>query len=94
LIGLAPLAPASANVGAGGLSISSCRRSSPPALASAQLKLLKDVQSSFHALPMSFGGAATDPVPALHQQLLTLPIGLEVEGGDDSISHERAGGPS
>jgi hypothetical protein len=41
-----------------------------------------------HLLPMS-AGCSTDPVPALHQKLLPLPISLEVESGHDSIADQN-----
>jgi len=50
-----------------------------------QLKLLERVQGVFHPLPMSGRRAATDPVPALHEKLLPLPVGFEVEAGNDPI---------
>ena len=53
-----------------------------------QLKLLEPVQGGFHPLPMSVGRPPSDPVPALHQKLLPLPVGLEVEGGHDPIPDE------
>jgi hypothetical protein len=53
------------------------------------LKLLEPVQSGFHPMPMSAGRAPADPVPALHQKVLPLPVGFEVEGGNDPISNEN-----
>jgi hypothetical protein len=54
-----------------------------------QLKLLEPVQGGFHPLPMSAGYAPADPVPALHEKFLPLPVGLEVEGGNDPIPDEN-----
>jgi hypothetical protein len=51
--------------------------------------LLELVQSGFHPLPMSLGRAPPDPVPALDQKLLSLPVGFEVEGGNDPIPDQN-----
>src|SRR5450755_1597130 len=59
-----------------------------------QLKPLEAVQflldAALQRFPrLSLGGlAVADPVPFLHQQLLVLPVGLEIERGDDVLSHE------
>ena len=40
-------------------------------------------------LARSLRRAPADPVPFLHQQLLVLAIGLEVDGGDDVLAHQH-----
>jgi hypothetical protein len=60
-----------------------------------QLESLELVQCAFHPLPVSMRRAPADPAPALNQKLLPLPIGLEVQAGNDPMpdqhrAHEMA----
>ena len=41
---------------------------------------------------MATGAAIADPGPLLHQQLLPLAIGLEIDGGDDLVADEHGQG--
>jgi hypothetical protein len=59
-----------------------------PDLTPTQLKLLELVQRGFHPLPMSVGCAPADPVPALHQKFLPLPVGFKVKSGHDPIADD------
>src|SRR6267142_2139586 len=58
-----------------------------------QLKPLETIQfffdSALEVLARAPRGALADPAPFLHQKLLVLPVGLEIDGGDDVFADQH-----
>src|SRR5712691_9720972 len=54
-----------------------------------ELEALEAVQCLFDSPPAQLARAITDPGPSLHQQLLPLAIGLEIDDGGDFVPDEH-----
>src|SRR5882762_4885450 len=68
-----------------------CRKKLQPAASRSarELEALEAVQCLFDSPFAQPARAVADPVPSLHQELLPLAIGLEINDGDDFVPDEH-----